>query len=108
MARGTWREADEGLVLSYDANLMKTLEALDLRTPPPDLWPLFDNLKSVPVLVIRGANSDLLSDETRRLMGERHPGLTAITVPGQGHAPSLDGHLVQAIRDFVARIEDRT
>lgn len=108
MARGTWREADEGLVLSYDANLMKTLEALDLRTPPPDLWPLFDNLKSVPVLVIRGANSDLLSDETRRLMGERHPGLTAITVPGQGHTPSLDGHLVQAIRDFVARIEDRT
>ena len=87
MARGTWRETDEGLVLSYDANLMKTLEALDLEAPLPDLWPLFDNLKSVPVLVIRGANSDLLSDETLRLMGERHPDLTAITVPGQGHAP---------------------
>ena len=34
MARGTWRETDEGLVLSYDANLMKTLEALDLADAP--------------------------------------------------------------------------
>ena len=73
MARGTWRETDEGLVLSYDPNLMKTLEALDLEAPLPDLWPLFEDLKTVPVLVIRGANSDLLSDETLRLMGERHP-----------------------------------
>jgi pimeloyl-ACP methyl ester carboxylesterase len=100
MARGTWHETADGPVLSYDANLMKTLEALDPGKPLPDLWPLFDSLKAVPTLVIRGGNSDLLSDETLRLMMERHPSLTAITVPGQGHAPSLDGDLIQTIALF--------
>jgi len=107
MARGTWREGEGGLVLSYDPNLTKTLEALDLETPLPDLWPLFEALKPFPVLAIRGANSDLLTAETLRMMQERHPRLTAVTVPDQGHAPSLDGDLIRAIGEFIAACEDR-
>jgi len=102
MARGTWHETADGLVLSYDANLMKTLEAVDPEAPLPDLWPLFETLKPIPLLVVRGGNSDLLSDDTVHRMRERHPGLASITVPGQGHAPSLDGDLVHAIALFVA------
>jgi pimeloyl-ACP methyl ester carboxylesterase len=64
MARGTWHERNGRLMLSSDPELRRTLEARDLEAPVPTLWPLFEGLKPVPVLVVRGANSDLLSHET--------------------------------------------
>ncbi len=105
MARGTWREDEGQLILSYDPNLMRPLEALDLDAPMPDLWPLFEGLKPFPVLSIRGANSDLLTAETLQAMQERHPRLTALTVPDEGHAPSLEGRLIQSISQFILEVE---
>ncbi|MCB8819859.1 alpha/beta fold hydrolase [Microvirga rosea] len=106
-ANGTWREDSGRLVLRYDPELMKTLEALDLEMPLPDLWPLFESLKSIPVLAIRGANSDLLSAKTLEAMRTSHPDLKAITVPDQGHAPALEGDLIAAIRQLIAETENR-
>jgi pimeloyl-ACP methyl ester carboxylesterase len=106
LARVTWREADGQLVLNYDPNLMKTLESSDPEVPLPDLWPLFEGLKPFPLLVIRGEHSDLLSGDTVQAMQDRHPRLTAITIPGQGHAPALDGDLTQAIEQFVVSVEE--
>lgn len=105
MARGTWRDSEDGPVLNYDPNLMKNLEALDLEAPLPDLWSLFESMKPFPLLAIRGSNSDLLTDETLQMMQARHPQLTAITVPDQGHAPSLEGDLIQAVKCFIDGIE---
>jgi pimeloyl-ACP methyl ester carboxylesterase len=107
MARGTWRESEDGFVLNYDPNLMKTLEGLDLEAPLPDLWPLFEAMRPFPVLAIRGGLSDLLTAETLQMMQERHPHLTAITVPDQGHAPTLDGDLIPTVRDFLAGVDAR-
>lgn len=104
-AAGTWREESGRLVLRYDPLLMKTLETLDLEVPLPDLWPLFEGLKPFPVLAIRGANSDLLSAATLKAMQEAHPRLKAITVPGQGHAPLLEGHLIEAIKGLIGEAE---
>lgn len=97
-ARRTWKEAGGRLVPDYDPALMKTLEVLDLEAPLPVLWPFFDGLKHAPMLVLRGANSDLLSDVTVRQMVERHPACESFTVAGQGHAPLLDS------KDVVGRI----
>ncbi len=94
-------------VLTYDPNLTKPLEALDLDGPLPDLWPLFEALKPIPVMAIRGANSDLLTAETFQRMQAIHPDLTPVTVPDQGHAPELEGDLVQEIRAFIERVEAR-
>jgi len=105
LARGTWREENGGLVLRYDPNLMKTLEAIDLEAPLPVLWPLFGGLSPFPVLAIRGGNSDLLAADTLRFMQEKHPRLTAITVPDQGHAPAIEGELIDAVRRLVADAE---
>ncbi len=105
MARGTWHEANGRLVLSYDPNLMKLLEGLDLRSPIPDLWDLFGALAPFPVLALRGENSDLLSAGTLEMMRERHPSLMAVTVPGQGHAPLLEGALIQPIKELIGRTE---
>jgi pimeloyl-ACP methyl ester carboxylesterase len=108
-ARGTWREEDGRVVLSYDRALMRTLEPLDLTKPQPPLWSLLEGLKRVPLLVLRGENSDLLSAETLDAMGRAHPALEAITVPGQGHAPLLLGdELVGRIRSFVERAEEES
>lgn len=104
-AQGTWREDAGRLVLRYDPLLMKTLEALDLEMPLPDLWPLFEGLKPFPVLAIRGANSDLLSAETLEKMRQAHPRLKAVTVPGQGHAPPIEGDLIGAVRSLVEEAE---
>jgi pimeloyl-ACP methyl ester carboxylesterase len=106
MARGTWHEQNGRLALSYDSNLMKPLEALDLEMPMPDLWPLFEGLKPFPALVIRGEHSDLLTAETLLQMQERHPRLKTLTVSGQGHAPALTGDAIEAIRDLIVEAEE--
>ena len=106
MAEGTWRRNDDGsIALAYDPNLMKTLESLDLEGPLPDLWPLFQGLGSIPVLAIRGGNSDLLTAETLKLMKKRHPRLTALTVPDQGHAPLFEGNLIEAVQRLIEEAE---
>ena len=105
-AGGSWREEDGRVVLSYDRALMRTLEPLDLTKPQPPLWSLFEGLKRVPLLLLRGENSDLLSAETLDAMARAHPSLEAITVLGQGHAPLLLGDdLLVRIRTFIVRIE---
>ncbi|HEX2510708.1 MAG TPA: hypothetical protein VHK66_09335, partial [Microvirga sp.] len=71
----------------------------------PELWALFEGLKPVPVLVLRGANSDILSLETVRRMEALHPKLEVLTVADQGHAPLIEGDLVDRIRRFVVEAE---
>jgi pimeloyl-ACP methyl ester carboxylesterase len=58
----------------------------------------------VPVLVLRGENSDILGAQTVNEMRTRHPRLEAMTVRGQGHAPLLkDAASIGAIADFLSR-----
>ncbi|KAB0265847.1 alpha/beta fold hydrolase [Microvirga brassicacearum] len=105
LAEGTWREEKGRLVLRYDPALMKMLDAIDLGMPLPDLWPLFEGLGKFPVLAIRGANSDMLSAQTLRLMAEAHPRLTALTAPDEGHAPAIEGKIAGAIIEFIRDVE---
>lgn len=64
--------------------------ALPFRTSaaPPDLWPVWDAI-SCPTLVLRGAQSDLLSPATAAQMASRGPKARILEVPGVGHAPML-------------------
>src|SRR5450631_1344147 len=73
-AKITFSDAVGRIALRYDPKLMKTLDSLDLEQPLPTLWPQFDGLRDVPLLILRGANSDLLSAETLKEMAARHPG----------------------------------
>jgi len=105
-ARLTFEETPTGFVTRYDPAIMRAFGQMDLEKPIPALWPQFEALASVPVLAIRGENSDLLSQETLAEMGRRHPNFAALTVPGQGHAPLLlDEPTLARIEAFVARID---
>ncbi len=82
-------EGPEGLRLNYDLKLRDAVAAV-FDQPAPDLWPVYDLLADLPCAVIRGANSNLLSEATLQEMARRHPGLITATVPDRGHIPFLD------------------
>jgi len=105
-SRRTWREADGRLTTTYDVRLARTMEGMDLEKPLPSLWKEFDALRSIPLLVIRGANSDVLSEATVAAMRERRGAMQAIVVPDQGHAPLLaEPHVIRQIAAFIADCE---
>jgi pimeloyl-ACP methyl ester carboxylesterase len=82
-------ETGDGLDLTYDPAL-KHAFAAGFDGPPVDLWPLFDACAGLPLALIRGANSDLLSAETARRMTARRPDMHYADIPGRGHIPFLD------------------
>ena len=51
-----------------------------------DLWPIYNRIRC-PTLVVRGAESDLLTRETAQAMTQRGPRPELVEVPGVGHAP---------------------
>ena len=105
-AQRGWQMRDGALVPTYDARLARTLAAIDIERPLPPLWNEFDALKRVPMLVIRGAKSDILSAATLAAMAVRHAGMETIEVADQGHVPPLDGdELVGRILEFVAKCD---
>jgi pimeloyl-ACP methyl ester carboxylesterase len=55
---------------------------------PPDLWPVWEAIRC-PTLLLRGAESDLLSEETARRMSASGPRPRLVAFPGVGHAPML-------------------
>jgi pimeloyl-ACP methyl ester carboxylesterase len=103
-AQRTWKLSDSRLVPTYDERLASTLAELDIEHPLPTMWNEFDALAPMPILVIRGALSDILSAATVDAMRVRHPGLETIEAADQGHVPLLDSpDLIQRIVDFVDR-----
>lgn len=101
-ARRTFKEAGGRIVPDYDVHLAATLAAVDLERPLPELWKQFDALAGVPVMVIHGENSDILSAATVEAMRARHDGLDVVEVPDEGHAPLLTGpDIIRRVADFV-------
>jgi pimeloyl-ACP methyl ester carboxylesterase len=102
-ARRTYRDASGELVPDYDPKLAATMAGVDVDKPLPSLWKEFDALAGTPVMVIRGANSDILSQQTVAAMRARHPALRVVEVPDQGHTPLLDEtDVIDRIADFVS------
>lgn len=108
-----WREEAErhsrpkpggGLENTYDPALRESfLEAF--REEQPDLWPLYDAASGLPIALLRGANSDLLSAASAAEMCRRHPGTLFAEIPDRAHIPFLDEPpAVALLRDWLAAV----
>lgn len=106
------RERDGRWWLHYDPDIALPLQAL---TSAPDetasrqtvqageaaLWGLYDAIGS-STLLLRGADSDLLTRETAAQMALRGPKARCVEFAGVGHAPTLVAtDQVAAVRDFL-------
>ncbi|MBK1635194.1 alpha/beta fold hydrolase [Rhodovulum adriaticum] len=100
-----WDQAPDGLALRYDPQLRHAVAEASATGAMPDLWPLFDALDGLPVALIRGANSDILSPDTAAEMRRRRPDLIYAEIPDRGHVPFLDEpQAVAAIGAFLERL----
>jgi pimeloyl-ACP methyl ester carboxylesterase len=102
-SRRTFKEAGGRIVPDYDVKLGANLKGIHPERPPSPLWKEFDALARVPVMVIRGGNSDILSLATVEAMRARRTSLDVVEVPDQGHAPILaEAEIIGRIASFVA------
>ncbi len=100
-ARLHYLEAGGRLKITYDPGLREAFLAA-FEGPAPDLWPLYDACEGLPLALIRGAHSDLLSRETAEEMRRRRPDMIFAEVPGRAHVPFLDeAASVKAIRAWL-------
>jgi pimeloyl-ACP methyl ester carboxylesterase len=104
LARRGFRENAAGVVeVDADPGIGTALRAA--AAAAPDLWPLWQALRSVPMLAIRGARSDILSAAVFARMKRENPGLEQLEVANRGHVPLLDEpECVAALDGFLSRI----
>jgi pimeloyl-ACP methyl ester carboxylesterase len=102
LARNVARQrADGGWELAYDPAIAVPFNAVQPHQDL-DLWALYDRI-TAPTLVIRGAESDLLTADTVAAMRTRGPRARAVEWPGIGHAPTLmHAEQIAAVREFLA------
>jgi pimeloyl-ACP methyl ester carboxylesterase len=98
--RAHYEETPEGLALRYDPALGDVFRAGASSKSIPDMWPLFDAFEGLPVALIRGDASEILSKETADEMARRRPDMIRAEVSGRGHVPFLDEPEAQ---DAIAR-----
>ena len=89
VAKRNCREIDGEIGFNYDMAIAEPFRTGG-PTPQVDLWPLFQVLASKPLLVVRGAKSDLLTAETTAKMQAASPNVKVAVVEGVGHAPELN------------------
>ncbi|WOJ97580.1 alpha/beta hydrolase [Congregibacter brevis] len=104
--KGLYKEVDGVPELAHDAAIAQAVVQTESNAVPPNLWPLFANMASIPMLVVRGAISDLLALDCVEKMQEIAPALKVLNVPDRGHAPMLDeAPSVAAIDDFFSTVD---
>jgi len=84
----------------YDPRIAEPFRAT-LPEGDMEMWPAYDAIRC-PTLVLRGANSDLLSKKTTQQMAGRGPKARVVEIPGVGHAPTLmHADQIAIVRDFL-------
>jgi pimeloyl-ACP methyl ester carboxylesterase len=92
-ADGAWR-------MHYDPRIAEPFRQ-QITDKDIELWPTYDAVRC-PTLLIRGAQSDLLSRETAEQMTQRGPRAKLVELPGIGHAPTLlHADQIALVREFL-------
>lgn len=105
LVRRGYREDESGVpVLDLDPGIGEAVRAQGATAG--DAWPLFGSLAALPMLVIHGASSDILTDDIVTRMRATAPGLAYACVPNRGHVPLMDEpEALTAIETFLKDLE---
>ena len=102
--RQLFSKRDGAPYLDYDPAISQAVRADDGSAVPPDLWPVYQLLNTQPLMLVRGAISDLLDNEIKDRMIVEVPSLEYVEVPDVGHAPMLiDESVTTVIEQFIGR-----
>ncbi len=104
LTRPMLKEIDDGWALHYDPQIAVPFRAVKpehIAAGEAALWKSYDALR-IPTLLLRGADSDLLSHETALAMTQRGPKARLHEFAGVGHAPMLvDREQIDVVREFL-------
>lgn len=104
LTRPMLRPDGNGFKLHYDPAIAVPFRAItpeSARAGEAMLWASYDALRC-PTLLLRGADSDLLSRETAQAMTQRGPKARLVEFEGVGHAPTLIAEQqIAAVREFL-------
>ncbi|MEL7311844.1 MAG: alpha/beta hydrolase [Pseudomonadota bacterium] len=105
LARRSFAEDEDGIPqLRFDPEIGRAIRELDMSLG--DLWAHLEAIRDVPVLLLRGAESDILNFQTAEAMAHQHPDLEWIEVAGRGHVPLLnESSCVSAIARFLGKLK---
>jgi len=99
-----WQDSGNGLTNRYDPALRQSVEAV-FNGPDIDLWPFFDAFEGLPLALLRGENSKLLTAETATEMQRRRPDMLFAEVPDRAHIPFLDEpESLNIINTFIGKL----
>ena len=82
-------QTEDGLGLPYDPGLRIGFDRA-MAAPLPPAWELFEGCAGLPLALVRGENSDVLTRSTADEMQARRPDLIRVEVADRGHIPFLD------------------
>jgi pimeloyl-ACP methyl ester carboxylesterase len=100
-----YTQDEDGLHITYDKHLRDAVLAAGDQMMP-DLWPFFDAMADLPLALIWGLNSNLLSAETVAEMQKRRPDMVLARVPDRGHIPFLDeAEAVTALHKWIEAMQ---
>jgi pimeloyl-ACP methyl ester carboxylesterase len=106
LTRPMLRRADDGFRLHYDPAIAVALRQITPQVAAAGeaaLWAAYDAV-ACPTLLLRGADSDLLSRPVAEAMTQRGPRARLHEFPGVGHAPTLvEPRQVEVVREFLLR-----
>lgn len=88
--------------LDYDPAISQAVRSDEGSALQPDLWSVYAQLESQPLMLIRGAISDLLDSDIKDRMIQSVPDLLYLEVADVGHAPMLiDDAVTEALENFL-------
>lgn len=105
-----WFNDDNGRPnAGYDPAISNAFSSDAMQGPLPEMWPQFYALSGMPLLLVRGENSDILSLETAQRMIDTHPNARFLEIKKQGHAPLLKGaEEIYEIGQFLIYADEQT
>ena len=93
--------ASGGFEMGYDPGIVEPFHKAAGGGEDIVLWPIYEAIRC-PTLVIRGAESDLLTAEAAREMTKRGPKARLVEIPGVGHQPMLlSDDQISIVREFL-------